>query len=38
VNELAQFSRIGVVERFAATLKDLPKNPASESLLALNSP
>ena len=38
VNELAQFSRTGVVEWFIATLRDLPKRPASESLLALSSP
>lgn len=38
VNELAQFSRVGIVERFAASLRELPKSPASASLLALSSP
>lgn len=38
VNELAQFSRVGIVERFSASLKELPKSPASASLLALSSP
>ena len=37
VNELAQFSRVGVAERFVATLRDLPKRPASESLLTIAS-
>ncbi|WP_297370651.1 hypothetical protein [Acidocella sp.] len=38
VNELAEFSQIGIVQRFVATLRDLPKRPASESLLAISSP
>lgn len=37
VNELAEFSKVGVVELFAAALRDLPKQPASESLLAIES-
>ncbi len=37
VNELAEFSRVGVVERFVAAFRDLPKRPASESLLAIAS-
>ncbi len=35
VNELAQFSKVGLVERFAAVLRDLPRQPASESLLQI---
>ena len=30
VNELAEFSKVGVVERFATALRDLPRQPASE--------
>lgn len=37
VNELAEFSKVGVVGLFAAALRDLPKQPASESLLAIES-
>jgi hypothetical protein len=37
VNELAQFSKVGVVERFAAALRDLPSQPASNSLLTIAS-
>ena len=37
VNELVQFSRPGVVQRFIAALSGLPKRPASASLLALSS-
>ncbi|MDP9015010.1 MAG: hypothetical protein M3O41_20570 [Pseudomonadota bacterium] len=34
MNELAEFSKVGVVERFAAALRELPRQPASKSLLA----
>jgi len=37
VNELSQFSRVGVVERFVAALRNLPKRPASESILSIAS-
>jgi hypothetical protein len=37
VSELAEFSKLGVVERFAAALGGLPRHPASESFLALES-
>jgi hypothetical protein len=35
VNELLEFSKVGMVERFAAALHDLPRRPASAGLPAL---
>lgn len=37
VNELVEFSKVGLVERFAAVLRDLPRQPTSESLLKIAS-
>jgi hypothetical protein len=37
VNELAEFSKVGVVEGFATALRALPGQPASEGLLAITS-
>jgi hypothetical protein len=40
INELAEFSKVGLVERFAAALRDLPRQTTSGSLLkiACNAP
>jgi uncharacterized protein DUF4236 len=38
VNELVEFSKVGLVERFATSLRELPRKPASESLFAIAAP